>query len=421
MNKIVTAIGNKNINLKLKQEEKIKVIGEDIQYEDGILELLEKEININFLIISEEIVNKNKLINLIEKIKLINKYIKIILILENKNEELENILISKGIFKIIYNNQMTITDLIKILNKQDDDNEELKKELINLRKLIMENSQKNNSYKINNKNNFKDKIIEKIYKIKNTEKEKNKIIKNETISVSGPSGVGKSIISINLAKALSYNQDKILLMDFDILNNSLYTILGVKNYPQNIEKSLNIVIDSDVNKININEFNVENFIIKINKKIDLISITDLLFYKERKVDIIKIEKIINKLKQKYNTIIIDTSSECFFDLTKEIINKSNKNIFVTETNLLEIKKSKQLLNIYINEWKIKKDKFNILFNKYDKECVNIKLLKFIFNEFNILGVLKYNSKYNKLINKNNKFNFYDKKIRDEYMKINNKI
>ena len=210
-------------------------------------------------------------------------------------------------------------------------------------------------------------------------------------------------------------------MDFDILNNSLYTILGVKNYPQNIEKNTDIGMMKNVDKININEFNVENFIIKINKKIDLISITDLLFYKERKVDIIKIEKIINKLKQKYNTIIVDTSSECFFDLTKEIINNSNKNIFVTETNLLEIKKAKQLLNIYINKWKIKKEKINILFNKYDKECVNTELLKFIFNEFNILGVLKYNSKYNKLINKNNKFNFYDKRIRNEYIKINNKI
>ena len=421
MNKIVTAIGNKNINLKLKQEEKIEVIGEDIQYEDGILELLEKEININFLIISEEIVNKNKLINLIEKIKIINKYIKIILILENKDEELENILFGKGIYKIIYNNQMTITDLIKILNKKDDE-DKLKKEIINLRKLIMENSQKNNLNKRNNKinlNNLKNKFTEKIYKINNTEK--NKIINNEIISVSGPSGVGKSIISINLAKALSYKQDKILLMDFDILNNSLYTILGVKNYPQNIEKNTDIGMMKNVDKININEFNVENFIIKINKKIDLISITDLLFYKERKVDIIKIEKIINKLKQKYNTIIIDTSSECFFDLTKEIINNSNKNIFVTETNLLEIKKAKQLLNIYINKWKIKKEKINILFNKYDKECVNTKLLNFIFNEFNILGVLKYNSKYNKLINKNNKFNFYDKKIRNEYIKINNKI
>ena len=418
MNKIVTAIGNKNINLKLKQEEKIEVIGEDIQYEDGILELLEKEININFLIISEEIVNKNKIINLIEKIKIINKYIKIILILENKDEELENILFGKGIYKIIYNNQMTITDLIKILNKKDDE-DDLKKEIINLRKLIMENSQKNNLNKIKNKNNLKNKFTEKIYKIKNTEK--NKIINNETISISGPSGVGKSIISVNLAKALSYKQDKILLMDFDILNNSLYTILGVKNYPQNIEKNTDIGMMKNVDKININEFNVENFIIKINKKIDLISITDLLFYKERKVDIIKIEKIINKLKQKYNTIIVDTSSECFFDLTKEIINNSNKNIFVTETNLLEIKKAKQLLNIYINKWKIKKEKINILFNKYDKECVNTELLKFIFNEFNILGVLKYNSKYNKLINKNNKFNFYDKRIRNEYIKINNKI
>ena len=412
MNKIVTAIGNKNINLKLKQEEKIEVIGEDIQYEEGVLELLEREININFLIISEEIVNKNKLINLIEEIKIINKYIKIILILENKDEELENILFGKGIYKIIYNNQMTITDLIKILNKKDDE-DELKKEIINLRKLIMENSQKNNL------NNFKNKFTEKIYKIKNTEK--NKIINNEIISISGPSGVGKSIISVNLAKALSYKQDKILLMDFDILNNSLYTILGVKNYPQNIERNTDIGMMKNVDKININEFNVENFIIKINKKIDLISITDLLFYKERKVDIIKIEKIINKLKQKYNTIIVDTSSECFFDLTKEIINNSNKNIFVAETNLLEIKKAKQLLNIYINKWKIKKEKINILFNKYDKECVNTKLLKFIFNEFNILGVLKYNSKYNKLINKNNKFNFYDKRIRNEYIKINNKI
>ena len=160
MNKIVTAIGNKNINLKLKQEEKIEVIGEDIQYEDGILELLEKEININFLIISEEIVNKNKIINLIEKIKIINKYIKIILILENKDEELENILFGKGIYKIIYNNQMTITDLIKILNKKDDE-DELKKEIINLRKLIMENSQKNNLNKIKNKINLNNLLIMK--------------------------------------------------------------------------------------------------------------------------------------------------------------------------------------------------------------------------------------------------------------------
>jgi len=135
----------------------------------------------------------------------------------------------------------------------------------------------------------------------------------------------------------------------------------------------------------------------------------------------KIEKIINKLKEKYCTIIIDTSSECFFDFTKTIIKLSNKNIFVTETNILEIKKAKELLNLYIHEWKIKKEKFNILFNKYDKDCININLLKSIFCEFNIIGTLNYHSKYNRLINKNIKSYFNDKKIRNEYLEINRNI
>ena len=88
-------------------------------------------------------------------------------------------------------------------------------------------------------------------------------------------------------------------------------------------------------------------------------------------------------------------------------------------NILEIKKAKELLNIYINEWKISKDKFNILFNKYDKDCINLNLLKNIFSEFNIIGILKYNSKYNKLINKNITNFFHNKKIRNEYLNIKN--
>ena len=241
---------------------------------------------------------------------------------------------------------------------------------------------------------------------------KKKKIKNEyskkaqIISISGPSGVGKSIVAVNMAKSMAYKKQKILMIDFDILNNSLYTILGVKKIPQ---------------KINEDNLILEKFIVKINKKIDLISATNILFNTNEKIDYIKIEKILNELKQKYNIIIIDTSSECFFDFTKTIIKISDKSIFVTETNILEIKKAKELLNIYINEWKINKEKFNILFNKYDKECININLLKKIFCEFNIIGTLKYTYKYNKLINKNNKNSFKDRNIRNEYIKINNKI
>ena len=52
---------------------------------------------------------------LIEKIKLNNSNIKIILFLEKKNEELENYLYAKGIYNIFYNNQIEIEEIIKIM------------------------------------------------------------------------------------------------------------------------------------------------------------------------------------------------------------------------------------------------------------------------------------------------------------------
>lgn len=53
MNKIITAIGNPNLNFKLKKEKEFEIIAEDIQYQEGILEYLEKDNNIDYLIVSE--------------------------------------------------------------------------------------------------------------------------------------------------------------------------------------------------------------------------------------------------------------------------------------------------------------------------------------------------------------------------------
>ena len=96
-------------------------------------------------------------------------------------------------------------------------------------------------------------------------------------------------------------------------------------------------------------------------------------------------------------------------------------LFISDTNLLEINKSIKLLDKYINKFKINKNKFNIIFNKYNSESISFNLLKNIFSEFNIIGFFKYTKKYNKLINKNNKNSFLDKKIRKEYLKLNSLI
>lgn len=403
MKKIITAIGNPILNEYLKKEEDIIVIGNDIQYQDGIFELLEKDNNINLIIISEIIIGENTIEKLIEKIKIINKNIKIIIILENKNEELENKLIAKGIIKIFYHNNIEINKFIKFIKEnKENENEELKQEINDLKNLILENKkvdEENKSKKINNKikNNLFEKLNNKYLNKKIVNQEK------EIISISGPNGAGKSIITVNLAKVMALKKEKILIIDFDILNNNIHTILGVKKH------------------LIKNNYEIENLIIKVNKNIDLLSATEFLFGSKEKIDINKIENTINKLKEKYNKIIIDTSSECFFDFTKIIIKLSNKNIFVTDTNILEIKKAKELLNIYINNWKINKNKFNILFNKYNKESISINILKELFCEFNIIGFLKYNSKYNKLINKNNRFNLIDKKLKKEYLNLKNII
>lgn len=401
MKKIITAIGNEILNKKLKKENDFEVIIEDIQYKEGIIEYLEKENNIDILIISELLPGNIELKELIEKIKNINSNIEIIIFLENKNTELENYLYAKGIYNIFYNNQIEIEEIIKIINNK---NIEINNELKEIKQMLLE-KQKN---KVNNKKIILNKLINIFNK-----KQKYDLKEEKIISVTGTNGVGKSIFTINLANSLSNSKNKILIIDFDILNNSLHTILGIKKYSQKIRNKIK-------NNNLLKEIKIEELIIKINSKIDLVSGINLLFDSKYKISSEKVKNILSKLKEKYEIIIIDTSSECFFDYTKEIIKNSNLNIFILEANLLEIKKAKNLLNIYINNWKIPQESINILFNKYNENSIDLSILKKIFSEFNILGKLSFNPQYNLIINKNN-INKLNTILKNEHLKINRNL
>ena len=391
MKKILTAIGNEKINNELNKIENFKVISNDIQYKEGIIEILENMQDIDFIILNSLLPGEINLFELIKKINLLNEKIKIILFIENNNPEIDKLLSDKKIYKILYNNAIEIKDLINIIKDSEIiNNEELKEEINKLKSIILENKKKNKfSHKI--KSFFEDNIVNKILKnkkniinSKSNKKDKDKNIKNKkVISITGPPSVGKSIFSINLAKINSYenSENKILIIDADIINSSIHTILGL---PKNSTT--------------------------INKNINLLTLNN------------NIKELLEKNKNKYDLIIIDTGS-CneLLELNKEIIEISNLSLFISDTNLLEINKSIKLLEKYINKLKINKDKFQIIFNKYNNKSIDFNLLGNIFSEFNIIGYLKYSVQYSELINKNNTNNLINNKIKNEYSKINNLI
>ena len=228
------------------------------------------------------------------------------------------------------NNKITIEELIEKINKKNKIKKEIEinKEIENLKKIILEKNKKNYFKKIKNrikKINYKINNKINLNKIKN----KNKLNKNKIISVVGASGVGKSSFCTIFAKI---SHKKTLIIDFDILNSSINSIFGIKKSKENEKKKL---------------------VKKVSKNIDMLCATKILVeddYKKLKENFVN---ILEELKQKYELIIIDNSAECFFEYTKQILEKSDLILFLVEANISELKKSKNLLNIYINKWKIK--------------------------------------------------------------------
>ena len=87
--RILTAIGNQNLNNTLKKEKEFEILENDIFYREGILEFLEKNKNIDILILYEKLYGVENKINL----KKIN------IIFNKKNKYSINKKIAKNIFK----------------------------------------------------------------------------------------------------------------------------------------------------------------------------------------------------------------------------------------------------------------------------------------------------------------------------------
>ena len=348
MKKIITAVNNPNLNEKLKNENYIEVIGKDIQYKEGILEFLEKNKNIDLIIINEKLPGEINLINLLKKIKLINEKIKIILILENENTEKEEKIkkINNNI-EIFFNNKINIEKLINLIKEKNLNKEkELEEEIKKLKEII-----KNNNLEINNKKqeknkkiNWKDMVTDNVNSIKNKVKKfqieeiKNKnnilhknIIYNNLIIFIDLDKNENVDISLSLKRYLSEKNNKII--ELKKFTSNYISKYGTK---QNLNKIKN-------KKELLNEF--QNNLLGRNKIYKIKRQNRKIKYKSKKIKINKYNKNLfyYKIKKLNNIKKIINNFSIFFDY---IFIKLNFNNLIILNNLLNIKKIK-IINLII--------------------------------------------------------------------------
>lgn len=358
MYKIITAIGNENLNERLKQEKKFMVYEHDVVYKEAIIEILEKDNSYNFVIINESLEGEISWIELINKIKQFNKLIKIIFILEYENELIEKLLIERKIDKVFYNKEININEFINYLINDKKSEEELKNEINELKKEIKKNKQELLKYR------------QKYDKGNELNSKRGKII-----SITGIEKSGKTIISYLLANKLKFKQ--ILIIDFNFLEATDF---------RNIiyQKNSNLILK----KINSNINNKKRYILKINKKINILF--DLKKMLESKKNDLK--KLLSSLINRYDLIIVDLDINNYYKDT--FFNLSDRIYILIEADVKVIKSNRKLLDeILLNN---DENKINLIINKYNRKSIDCNLIKKILN-YEISEIIKEKSNQKKLI------------------------
>jgi len=353
--KIITALANETINEKMK-EQKLEIVGKDIQYQEALLEILEKN-EIDLLILNSSLPGEMDIYELINIIKYKYKKIEIIIILENKNNQYIEFFIKKGINHIFINNQITEEELIHLIKEKQKNPE-----------ILVENEKT-----IITKNKIK--ILQKIKQIKLVKKTEMKETTGKIITIIGSPKVGKSIFTILLT--LNIKDKKILLVELNSEKNDIKTILGKK---ENDEKIL------------------------INKNVELLDKSNLTNYYFKEYDYVIIE--IDHL-QKAEDIIKKSNLEILLVEPNLIGIKETSKILETLVNQWNIDKNKiKIVFNKVNIFSFKKEVLKQIFQDFEiLESLENKAIYNLLMNTNLKKInLKINKKYKqiaeKLLNKN---------------------
>lgn len=392
MKRVILAIENEKLEKRIKENKEINIICNNLQYREAILELLEKNSQIESILISESLPGVISIEELIKKIKIMNNKINIIVLLEKENKDKKNKLKKLKVKNIYSNKKVKINEILSIINNN----------VGNIRRKE-EKIEKTSVKTI-------EKFIIKLKEFKNNKI--NKDLNSKIITIVGNKRTGKStIIDLLLINLLNKNK-KILLINLNKkTENNYLNLFGKKYYKKNKNNYLN-------NK------KIKNIFLKSEIKIK----NNFIFLKNFE-DIIQKNKI-NILKyffkyyiKKYSYILFDIGNLANKEIKEKVLKESNKILVIINDTSLGIREIQEL-NEKIKHLKgEKKQSLHIVVNKYYFNSVSYLILKQFFHNNIKMTTIFYNRKFKNLDkkilkNKKIKNNLFLKNKLNNIMEIN---
>ena len=187
-------------------------------------------------------------------------------------------------------------------------------------------------------------------------------------------GIGKSILSLNLAGAASNQKIKTLIIDMDIYGGSIALALN---------KEVNKTIYNFVDDYNNNRYeDIKDYVTKYNEYIDFIA-SPKDPRKSNKIDSTYLDILLDKVKFNYDLIILDTN-HILNEINLSLLDKSDDILFVLSNDSFDIKNMRTLISIFKD---LDKNNYKIVLNN------SIRREREYFSNYDIKDIIKDNIDY----------------------------
>jgi MinD-like ATPase involved in chromosome partitioning or flagellar assembly len=375
MKKVLTAMGNETLNKELCRYAKFEVSEEDFFYQEAVLIEIEHN-EYDAIVLSGLLQGEFEICEFVKQVRVKKPKMRIVIVTDEVTSSYKRRMSELNVVDVFEDSTVSIEEIVDALDREES---------------LKEKSESVQPISYINKNERK---IDEV--VKDVKKEYVTLQKQEVIVVTGTSGAGKSTIAVNFSRMLAKKTNsKVLIIDLDTLNGNIDEILDIHKVPQNVK----IVLDDNkkcglnyaVELINKNRFDtniLDELVIKTGN-LDVLTGNTSLHYCQNVINKEHYSKILDAAKEKYDFIIIDTSNNIFLDSLKWAMQVATKVFFVTEANYLSMKKSTQLLNVFIENWNVWKEKIKIVVNKENLETLGVEVVEQILEEYEVIGKIKY--------------------------------